>query len=613
MPTPCDPEVAGSDPFPRLPVAGPVPSKTSTGRAGLARDVPRPAVIRHPLTVLFLACLLCLLPFAGKAYHIDDPLFLWTAEQIRHDPTNFYEFAVNWYRTVMPMWRVTMNPPLTAYYLAVLTTAFGEREIPIHLGFLVWSVGTVIGTYCLAHRLGKRPFLAGLVTLLTPVFLVSATNIMCDVMMLCLWVWAVVCWQRGIDQQAIGALCVAGILMGLAFWTKYFGIALVPLLGMYAAARHVPLRRWLAVLLIPLLMVAGYQWLTLRSYEGGLLTGAAEYAGQMRPPSALANLALGLAFTGGCVASALCYAPLLWRWRGLVAGLTVAAGLTALRLSHRPMRGGLVSGLLACELTLAMAGGLCVLALAVNDLWQRRDADSLLLFGWVAGTFVFAAFLNWTMNGRSILPLVPAAGILVMRRLDHLELPARWWSWPGWPLLPAAGLALAVTLADYRMAGSARAAAVQLRREYTHFPGPVWFEGHWGFQYYMQKLGARVVDFKNFPGNSPPYVMFIPRNSTYVLTLDPHQPYGILDDNIARIEKVSFATLPWAATMHPAMDAGFYSCSLGQDLPFAFGPAPPEEYYVIVGRARRRPSAAAPRPGSQQLAPAPEGAGKPPP
>src|ERR1700683_1500852 len=52
---------------------------------------------RHPFLVLTVACVACLGPFANKAYHIDDPLFLKAAQHIREEPANFYNFPVIWY------------------------------------------------------------------------------------------------------------------------------------------------------------------------------------------------------------------------------------------------------------------------------------------------------------------------------------------------------------------------------------------------------------------------------------------------------------------------------------------------------------------------------------
>ena len=50
------------------------------------------------------------------------------------------------------------------------------------------------------------------------------------------------------------------------------------------------------------------------------------------------------------------------------------------------------------QVVLWAASGLHLLALAGADLWRRRDPDSLLLALWLAGVFVFEAFVNWSTN-----------------------------------------------------------------------------------------------------------------------------------------------------------------------------------------------------------------------
>jgi len=48
-------------------------------------------------------------------------------------------------------------------------------------------LGRIVG---LGDVCTRAPFIVALVTIFTPVFLVSATSVMCDVMMLALWLWA---------------------------------------------------------------------------------------------------------------------------------------------------------------------------------------------------------------------------------------------------------------------------------------------------------------------------------------------------------------------------------------------------------------------------------------
>ncbi|MBM4087433.1 MAG: hypothetical protein FJ272_21785, partial [Planctomycetes bacterium] len=117
-----------------------------------------------------------LLPFVGKAFHIDDTLFLYTARQILCDPLRPFDFEVNWYGTPRPMWEITKNPPLNSYWLAALMGLFGESETALHLGFLPFSVASIVLMYLLAARLTSEPLLPALMLLASPSFLVSATN-----------------------------------------------------------------------------------------------------------------------------------------------------------------------------------------------------------------------------------------------------------------------------------------------------------------------------------------------------------------------------------------------------------------------------------------------------
>jgi 4-amino-4-deoxy-L-arabinose transferase-like glycosyltransferase len=168
-------------------------------------DIKRPALkcpsSITPILVVVIITIVCLAPFVAKAFHIDDTLFLWAAKHIQTHPVDFYGFTANWYGTEMPMYSIQQNPPLVSYYIAIVALLFGWNEVVLHLAFLIPGVGLSLGTYYLARQLCQRPHLAALMAvLLTPVFLVlvSSTNVMCDVMMVAFYVWAVVLWLRGL-------------------------------------------------------------------------------------------------------------------------------------------------------------------------------------------------------------------------------------------------------------------------------------------------------------------------------------------------------------------------------------------------------------------------------
>ena len=532
--------------------------------------------------LLVLATALSLVPFAGKAFHVDDPLFLWTARQVQSHPADFYGFRVNWYGTDMAMAGVTKNPPVAAYYLAAAAALAGWGETALHLAFLLPAIAAVLGTFVLARGLCTHPALAALLALLTPAFVVSATSVMSDIMLVAFWVWAAALWVRGLERPSPASLAGAACLVALAALTKYYGATLVPLLLAHGWARRRGAGRWALWLLLPLGALAAYQWAALSLYGSGLLFDAGSYAGAFRARAGVplwASGAAALAFAGGGLATVAFFAPWCWSRRAVGgSAATVAAALLAVvgagSLGGHPLVGpdGL-RWMLVAQLGLWMLGGLAVAALAVVDLWHRRDAGSLLLGLWVLGTLAFAGFLNWSVNARTILPMAPAAAILLVRRLEQ-----RGALGPGrarWPLLlpfaAGAGLALWVAQADYALANSARQAAAVVHRLDGRGPGPLWFEGHWGFQYYMEAAGGRAVDWGG-ARPAPGETLVVPDNNTNTFLM----PRG----SVSLLRVVEVPSPAVMATMNRAVGAGFYSDVWGP-LPFAVGRVPPERYYVF--------------------------------
>jgi 4-amino-4-deoxy-L-arabinose transferase-like glycosyltransferase len=533
----------------------------------------------HPNWTLLAAILAALTPFLGKPFNIDDPLFLWAAKHIQTQSGNPYNFNVNWGWTEFPMWKVTENPPLNCYFIAAVAGIFGWSEIVLHSAFLLPAVAVILGTHRLARQFCQQPLLAALLALFTPVFLVSGTTVMCDVLMLAFWVWAVVLWAEGLVQESFRKLALAAMLIALAEMTKYYAASLVPLLAVYSLASRRPLKQWAPFPLIPLALLFAYQTATQAAYGESLLFRAMDYASfsqNLFGFSKWNNGLIALAFTGGCVAWSVFLAPQLLRLRTLaiVAGgaAIIFFGIffnAALWKNYGAIQGAAHTSA-QCQMLLWAVGGLGVLMLAFADLWSRRDAGSILLSTWVAGTFFFAAFCNWTVNARSILPLVPAAAILIVRRLEQTRT-AR-------PTVLKLGVALGavfallVTWSDFSNADAGRQSAEQVAGKYGHATGTLWFQGHWGFQYYLEQRGGTAVDFKH-PGLKPGDIVVLPANNTNILPLDPR--------SATLLEVFTVAGPAWWTTWNPNVGAGFYAAARGP-LPFVFGAVPPEDVRVYL-------------------------------
>jgi 4-amino-4-deoxy-L-arabinose transferase-like glycosyltransferase len=535
----------------------------------------KPTSRLHPLFLLILAGAALLLPFLGKPFHIDDPLFVWAGQHIRQDPSDPYGFPVTWGVTEIPMAQETENPPLACYYLAAAGTIAGWSEPALHLAFLVPALALLWGTYRLAEMLCSRPLLAGLLTLACPVVLVSATSVMCDTLMLSFWVWSVVFWLRGLRQVRPGLLLVAAALAALASLTKFYGVCLVPLLASYALVRRTPWRHWVPSLALVVLVLVGYELLTRRLYGQGHLAQALAFTSRRTRREGrgftLSSVLTGLSFTGACVAPLVFAAPWLAGRRLLL----LLAGLVLVLIPIYAVAWNFPASveqrwLLAIQGAFWPVVGLGVLTLALAELRGRRDAESLLLVLWVLGTFVFAAFLNWTINGRSILPMAPAVAFLVARRLDTQFGPATGATLRPLTLalVPSFALAVLVAWADYRHAVSARQAAEHFANTERSPSSTLWFVGHWGFQFYMQQHGASPWDFERSQAERGDFLL-VPSNNYPNLSEPPAA-------SLRLVERYEVAT-PWLALQNPAALAGFFASTWGP-LPFGFYPVPPEHY-----------------------------------
>jgi 4-amino-4-deoxy-L-arabinose transferase-like glycosyltransferase len=529
--------------------------------------------------LIVLAALACLLAFVDKPLHLDDPVYVRIARQIVDAPHDFFGLEMNWHGRLEPVAAFNKNPPGVSFWLAAAGSLVGWSERALHVWMLAPALALLLATWRLAARFSGSPRMAALALLAMPGFLVSATTLMADVGMLALWCWALVLWTGGLERRRVAALVAAGVLAALCAVTKYVGVAVIPLLAAYALAKERRWWGWLACLAVPVAALLGFDLAMRAAYGVSPFSHVSAYALSYRPqPVPLESRTLvGLSFLGGCLLPGIFFAPWLWRGRTLVAGLAGLGllGLAAARFGRLESLSALGEGgwLLRVQLAVFVATGVQCLVLAVADLRARRDAASLLLALWLAGIFGFATFANWSTNARAVLAAAPAAALLLVRRLETR-------GGIGWgdarplrlaPLAPALAVALAVAWADARLAESARQAALELTRKYAVDGRQPWFRGAWGFQHYAELEGARKIDESDTllaPGD----VVFLPTNNSGVGPLPPQV--------VTALERAEFPAARWVASMAAPLGAGFYS-DLWGPLPFAFGRAPAEVYWVL--------------------------------
>ncbi len=531
---------------------------------------------------LWALCALTLFPFIDKPFHMDDPLFLWTARQIHRQPLNFYGFNVNWQTFASPMSDEMKNPPLAAYYIALVTGVFGESEVALHLAFLLISMATAAGLFFLARRFTSRPFLAASVAILSPAFLVTATGVMSDLPALCFWIWAMVAWIEGVDRDRPWLIPVGGLLIAAGALTKYPVMNLIPLLGAYAIMHRRRLVVQMISLAIPIVVLVAYQIWTKHLYGHGLLTGAAGFAAGYAASSltikvTIARTLICLASVGGCTLTAALLLPLAGSLRTVIGALLFGIAVAVLAIfviapsriyddDHQLRIAYLVQlGLMAC-------GGAGLMVLTLHQLNRLRDRDTLFLALWIGGTYCFTQFVNWGINARTILPMVPALAIVVCRAIERREPRPREALRVAVPVVIGGAITFAVAIADYCQALAGKTAAAHIA-EIVPAPADghrLLFTGHWGFQWYMEKIGGTCFDDHTARADVGDWVVMALNN------------YGLVRFSTHKLNVAGNFGVPitWFISTHSLeTGSGFYFAGNTQ-LPFIVSPVPQEMFIL---------------------------------
>lgn len=172
--------------------------------------------------------------------------------------------------------------------------------------------------------------------------------------------------------------------------------------------------------------------------------------------------------------------------------------------------------------------------------------------------------------------MIPALGILVARRMEQPQPgPQSRGFWRTlWPILPAGAISLLLVKADYNQADVGRTAAKELHAKHQNPGRKIWFQGHWGFQYYMEQFGAAEMDI-NFPKMAAGEMIILP-------ALDNNNAiYDLPSASLRLIEAREYLPTAHCTTMSISSGAGFYAAIWGP-LPFAFGQSiRPERFYAF--------------------------------
>lgn len=580
---------------------------------------PRSNTIRRTLRFYAppLVLLLCLtVPFLWRPLHVDDQFWVRISELVRQHPFNPFVEIRYPFAGQLHVGRLneSTHPLLLQYYTAaVLTLGGGTREWVLHLAYLVFPIIAVVAFARLCRRWLRAPLLAVGLLVVSPGFVVMSHAIMLDVPLLAFWLLAVVATLHGLERQSarwLGGGAAAALAASL---TAYQGISVMPLLLAFALAHRQRSRRAVAILLLaPALFLAIALLTWLLSGSPPLAFAHVKYVHGAALLSARNLLDRGASFLGtlgGAVVLPLLALHLLLRTRrgALLLGasyLLVWGGGSIVKITYEWPANLLWVLFLGSGLALLLELSVFVTQ-RLRNAWHgtsaaRQEGEGsglepahwLLLLLWFLGVaFYNIVVMPWGAV-RYALPLFPPL-ILLLASWGERNLGMRRWKRAALvgvaaQLLISAGLAAvdARTAMIYRnfaqqtaerLQGAAAPATQKGRR------ATVWFNGDWGFRYYLGKVGARYLlnDPNLRPAEQQAYG--VPQDGDYLIvpTLPvPHALPRSLQRRLAPVERREYTAAIPLRLIDSHGKAGFYSHGWGH-LPYTVSRRPLEVIHVF--------------------------------
>ena len=372
------------------------------------------------LLLVLAVVLLLRAPFLRQAIQGDDVYYLYGAEHAQIDPAHPIDVRYVFEGDMVDM-EGHPHPPLNAWFLGLLLALFGDiREAPFHTAYILFSVVAAVSMWSLARRFSPHPLWATLLFLATPAFVVNGNTLESDIPFLAFW-------MAGLALFLARRYALAAAALALAAMAAYQAVFLTPILAIYTWLYARRSKSAWMVILVPPVVVAGWQLYELIS---------------------IGKLPLAV-----------------------LAGYFRTYGTQSLAFK---LRNAAALPVHFCWLVFPV-----LLPPAFLLSWKRRDADSLFLTAWIAIFLAAGIGIFFAGSARYLLPIAAPVALLVSR------LNTRWLS-AGF----AAQMILSLSLAtvNYQHADAYRTFAASLQPQ---FAGKrVWINGEWGLRYYLDAEGG---------------------------------------------------------------------------------------------------------------------------
>ena len=460
---------------------------------------------------------------ACKPVVVDDTAYLFHARHIAQHPMQPYDFELFWYYQPEPAMNILL-PPVLPYWLALGIRLFGENVGLLKLWLFPFMWLLAVAVHSLFRRFMAFDSVAPSIAILFSPIVLPMLNVMLDVPALALGLAGVAIFLNNADSPKWWKVFLAGALCGLAMQTKYTMLFTPLLFPLYACTRSAKLLLpAVLALLVAYGLFAAWEFFVFRQAgESHFLHHATEQASagglldklkaklstaRMNSPALLSQSGILLAgWSVWCLASCT-WTPTLRKLSfglcavGCLFGIITLAGTMFLSESSAVILPGFNGGAPRLEWATLFGAGTAILGvLTLITLtflgWAILPNRSTLVFlvGWVLLECSSTALLSPFPAGRRVIGVATSAGFLAMfltvrfSRYGSIPVVPRW---PKWVLIASGLLLFAVDAWDAR---AEKEAIAQVNRFIQVVQGErVWFNGHWGFQYYADRAGMVPV------------------------------------------------------------------------------------------------------------------------
>ncbi|MFS2032895.1 ArnT family glycosyltransferase [Polaromonas sp. CT11-55] len=428
-----------------------------------------------------------------KPFHIDDAGHLAIAQWIEKNPLHPMSGLVNWNGNFEPISQLN-QPHLYFYLMAGWAHFFGYSEIAIHCLMSLFTLWAIVAFYRLA-KLVEPDYALHVTALfsLSSVFVVGQ-NSMVDVPLIAVWMefyYTLMNPRYGEKRK----YAIASVLCAAALLIKYTSLVLIPamLLQVVLTKKY----RNTGWILIPVATLVLWSAFNVYDYGGVHLLD--------RPNRVSQTLVSYLTFSMAWVMAIGAILPCVFLgfyakfkespriFPKVVFGFLCAATLLvpAVVLLSSVADVALINLVLFASFLLSGIGVLCICYQIAKAQAFGNGMTSIqyLLLYWIGASFIFIVFFAPFVATRHVLLAMPAVLLLIYPQVVRASNIAKlYWISVALTIFNTTLLAKA----DSWYAGIYKTNAVAIA-QYLPADTPIWFVGHWGWQWYAQQAGMRQL------------------------------------------------------------------------------------------------------------------------